>query len=157
MLFSLFFFYETPNLCQALLHTKNMGLNSIGNLSICFEHFCIQKMGLNSIGNVYICFEHCRIQKNRENSSRKIGFSKGVSAWAPLFLQHPVWGHEAVAGLLLQHGADPNALDKYKHTPLNTTSAPFLLAWHPPHFTASEAVPNAQRKEQAFVLLPKKS
>ena len=87
------------------------------------------------------------------------GKSASQKEWARghPFFYNILWGHEAVAGLLLQHRADPNALDKYKHTPLNTTSAPFLLAWHPPHFTASEAVPNAQRKEQAFVLLPKKS
>ena len=41
----------------------------------------------------------------------------------------------------------PTPLTRTRTRPFTWWVPPFLLAWHPPHFTAIEAVPNAQRND----------
>ena len=80
----------------------------------------------NRFGNLNICFEHFHIQtKNQRAVYGNSGFSKGVSAWAPLFTTD-VWGHEGVLRLLLEHRANPNTLNEDKNRPLHVVSAPLF-------------------------------
>ncbi len=76
--------------------------------------------------------------------------AKGASAaaadrqgWTPLHFAARGTS-AAIVRLLLQHGADPEARDRFGTTPRMVAEAPGLFKWHPPRRAWSDSVPDVQ-------------